>query len=184
MPSALTVTLVQSTFLTTLANLLAQFISQYKNHVSHPVNTTDHLTRKKPFTLNIFALLQFLTYNLIVVPPNFSWQRWLETRYPGFPTAKCSDQGDLLPREEKAKGDDDNPAASQSTSGRRRWRSFAAKFILDQSVASMVNVLLFLVLINLLKGLPLSRVWELVCEVSAPSPYPPRRFSCQPLLAC
>lgn len=44
-------------------------------------------------------------------------------------------------------------------------RSFAMKFLLDQTVGSVVNIVLFIVLINLLKGEDLVRTWELVCEV-------------------
>ena len=44
-------------------------------------------------------------------------------------------------------------------------RSFAMKFLLDQTVGSVMNIVLFIVLINLLKGENLVRTWELVCEV-------------------
>lgn len=40
------------------------------------------------------------------------------------------------------------------------------KFFFDQTVASVTNLVLFVVLINLLKGEALPRVWELVIEVS------------------
>lgn len=43
--------------------------------------------------------------------------------------------------------------------------NFAVKFLLDQTIAGVCNILLFIVLINLLKGSNLGRVWELVCEV-------------------
>lgn len=45
-------------------------------------------------------------------------------------------------------------------------RNFAMKFLLDQTVGSVMNIVLFIVLINLLKGENLGRTWELVCEVS------------------
>lgn len=44
-------------------------------------------------------------------------------------------------------------------------RNFAMKFLLDQTVGSVMNIVLFIVLINLLKGENLGRTWELVCEV-------------------
>lgn len=44
-------------------------------------------------------------------------------------------------------------------------RNFIAKFLLDQSVGSVLNILLFLVLITLLKGEGLCRVWEAVVSV-------------------
>ena len=39
------------------------------------------------------------------------------------------------------------------------------KFMLDQTVGSVMNIVLFVVLINLLKGAGWIRSWELVCEV-------------------
>jgi hypothetical protein len=40
------------------------------------------------------------------------------------------------------------------------------KFFFDQTVASIANLVLFVVLINLLKGESLPRIWELVILVS------------------
>lgn len=48
-------------------------------------------------------------------------------------------------------------------------RNFIAKFLLDQSVGSVMNILFFIVLINLLQGAGGARVWEviaLVCFIS------------------
>lgn len=39
------------------------------------------------------------------------------------------------------------------------------KFIFDQTVGSVMNIVLFIVLINLLKGTGVWRSWELVVEV-------------------
>lgn len=39
------------------------------------------------------------------------------------------------------------------------------KFLLDQTVGSVLNIVLFIVLINLLKGVGVGDVWGLVCEV-------------------
>ncbi|GKZ19262.1 hypothetical protein AbraCBS73388_003592 [Aspergillus brasiliensis] len=38
------------------------------------------------------------------------------------------------------------------------------KFLLDQTVGSVMNIVLFIVLINLLKGVGWGDVWGLVCE--------------------
>lgn len=43
--------------------------------------------------------------------------------------------------------------------------NFAMKFLLDQTVGSVLNIVLFVVLINLLKGVSWGRVWGLVVEV-------------------
>jgi hypothetical protein len=41
------------------------------------------------------------------------------------------------------------------------------KFFFDQTAASVVNLVLFVVIINLLKGETVARSWELVVEVSS-----------------
>ncbi|KAI9933822.1 hypothetical protein ASPWEDRAFT_312145 [Aspergillus wentii DTO 134E9] len=172
MPSALTTTLIQSTFLNVFSNLLAQVIDQHG--------------KNKPFTLNVLALLQFMTYAIIIVPINFVWQKHLEARYPGFPRASSTqtnnasalgstaasgsdaaaarssiDAEDLLPRKEKPARWKPARPQLQKQSG---LRNFAIKFILDQTVGSVMNIVLFVILINLLKGSGWGRAWELVCE--------------------
>lgn len=44
-------------------------------------------------------------------------------------------------------------------------RNFLMKFFLDQTVGSVMNIILFIVLINLLKGASLSVVWEAIGKV-------------------
>ncbi|KAB8227836.1 uncharacterized protein BDW43DRAFT_316440 [Aspergillus alliaceus] len=152
-PSPLTVTLIQSTILNAISNILAQLIDQHKT--------------SKPFTLNPTALLQFVTYGILIVPPNFNWQRYIETQFPGFPSWKTNNNAapiaadiDILPMKEKLLTPKPKPRSGM-------W-NFAMKFFLDQTVAGVVNILLFIVLINLLKGKGAGRVWELVCEDFGP----------------
>ncbi|BAE62733.1 unnamed protein product [Aspergillus oryzae RIB40] len=160
-PSPLTVTLIQSTILNAISNILAQLIDRHKENLT---NRT-HGGKKKPFALNTIALIQFITYGAIIVPPNFSWQRYIEARFPGFPSWKRNNDNHvpepngLLPTKEKPF------RPKQQRSG--MW-NFAVKFLLDQTIAGVCNILLFIVLINLLKGSNLGRVWELVCEDFGP----------------
>ncbi|KAF7122679.1 hypothetical protein CNMCM5793_000789 [Aspergillus hiratsukae] len=178
--SPLTTTLLQSTLLNALSNILAQIIAQRK--------------KTGPFTLNTLALVQFLTYAVIIVPINFSWQKYLEARWPGFPgrrgatiaatvaaTAEAKagdvvvtvDPGDLLPVKEKEEKQL-VPVSSWRWRSGARWRSrsglgnFLMKFILDQTVGSVMNILLFIVLINLLKGVGWRRIGELIVEDFGP----------------
>lgn len=51
------------------------------------------------------------------------------------------------------------------TGKRRRLYNFAMKFLLDQTAGGILNIVLFVGLINLLKGASLERTWELVLEV-------------------
>ncbi|KAJ5110188.1 hypothetical protein N7532_002833 [Penicillium argentinense] len=192
MPSALTVTFVQSTVLNAISNILAQLIDQRNN-------TT-------PFTLNALALLQFITYGFLIVPINFYWQRALEARYPGFPSRaeistlfssrSCSLRAltlsslraflsslwpwsateDQLPHH-RDKEQEKMAEVQAQGQGPSRWaprarksglHAFVMKFLFDQTVAGIVNIVLFVVLINLLKGEAVKRVWELVLEVFRP----------------
>ncbi|KAL2846275.1 hypothetical protein BJX68DRAFT_126915 [Aspergillus pseudodeflectus] len=205
-PSALTTTLIQSTFLNALSNILAQLIDQYK--------------KDKPLiALNIPYLLQFITYGILIVPINVAWQRWLEVTYPGFlfsssPTSTAAtasasstlplsipaangapSEGSRAARPRAGTVTDSKggtmelvevkeklvPAASAAapSTGRWSWRprglnsgsgkrqrifNFAMKFLLDQTAGGVLNIILFVVLINVLKGASLERAWELVLE--------------------
>lgn len=151
--------------------------------------------RQEPFKFNISAFIQFITYCIIIVPINFYWQRWMESRFPGFPsfswfssssspgsaTPAGSNTGDaagvVIPIEDLAVKDKNiadvqhlppPSSLSSSSSVRRYWtpkksssttrpggrgiKNFLKKFLLDQTIGSVVNVWLFIVLINLLKG--------------------------------
>ncbi|KAL4874825.1 hypothetical protein BJY04DRAFT_202995 [Aspergillus karnatakaensis] len=178
--SLLTTTIIQSTFLNALSNLLAQIIDQYKNN--------------KPFAFNFIYLLQFITYGILIVPINMSWQRWLEVTFPGFlfassttPAPKksstaatlttgtlpvsvsipistnASPSGDVLEVKDKLIMPKFQPKAASAGRGRRIF-NFAMKFFLDQTAGGILNIFLFVALINLLKGASVGRTWELVLE--------------------
>ena len=65
---------------------------------------------------------------------------------------------DLLPRKERPL----SPSSPESSSG---TRNFAIKFLLDQTAGALLNITLFIVSINLLKGEGPVRIWELIGEV-------------------
>ncbi|KAJ5608741.1 hypothetical protein N7528_009308 [Penicillium herquei] len=172
MLSPLTVTFVQSTFLNALSNILAQLIDQRNSPTS--------------FTLNTLALVQFVTYGILIVPINFYWQRALEARYPGFPSRaeianvfRCSSRSCSLKsffsfsfiRSLFSSSSSDDTLPSHREKDKEKWaprarksglHSFVMKFIFDQTLAGVMNIVLFVVLINFLKGEGLQRLWELV----------------------
>ncbi|RAK74761.1 uncharacterized protein BO72DRAFT_384073 [Aspergillus fijiensis CBS 313.89] len=183
-PSALTTTFIQSTFLNAIANLLAQVIDQYHRGVRSLISFSRRQFSRnpKPFHLNPTALLQFLIYGLLSVLPNFLWQRFLESRFPGFPswrrrwssaltttttttTIPGTSSTPTPPNPATTKGAPPKgefyPRSSGSSSG---VRNFLAKFLLDQTVGSVMNIVLFVVLINLLKGVSWAACWGLVRE--------------------
>ncbi|BDD61575.1 hypothetical protein MPDQ_004600 [Monascus purpureus] len=185
MPSPLTVTFIQSTILNIIANVLAQLIDQYK--YAHRNN------KPFAFTLNTPALIQFTIYGIIVVPINFEWQKYIEAKFPGFPRPTFGrarsgfrrafsvllapfrrgssrfgigeehaiDAIELLPTEERSFIAGHGSSSSPSSSG---MRNFMAKFVLDQTVGSVVNIVLFIVLINWLKGTSAGAILGLVKE--------------------
>ncbi|KAL4924755.1 uncharacterized protein BDV17DRAFT_205127 [Aspergillus undulatus] len=171
---------VQSTILNAISNVLAQVIDQYR--------------RDKKFSLSVLALLQFITYGVIIVPINHYWQRWLEITFPGF-LFQATDPGGgaggspamgtgtpSLPISRRTQSQSIDvvevkekliPASTASSSTRhafqnsprlRRLLNFLAKFLLDATIGGILNIILFVMLINLLKGTSLSRACELVLE--------------------
>ncbi|PYH97699.1 hypothetical protein BO71DRAFT_395948 [Aspergillus ellipticus CBS 707.79] len=183
--SPLTTTFLQSTLLNALANILAQIIDH-------------HWKAKDKFTLNAPALLQFIIYGILIVPINFYWQRYLESAYPGFPfrrsasptsnhhrhshksrigtgTGNKHDVFISIPAitgsgsELKEKPLAFRPRVTWLSKLRRSgWFNFTMKFLLDQTVGSVMNIVLFVVLINLLKGEGVGRTGELVVEDFTP----------------
>jgi len=162
----LVTTLIQSTTLNAISNILAQVIDQYRHN--------------KPLSLNIIPLIQFVTYAIIIIPINFSWQKFVESRFPGFPTFRWFPIGNkdgtvdhLLPTKEKEK------EVKEKDKGKSlRWqaahlqpsgtRNFVIKFFLDLTVASMMNITMFIVLINLLKGASFSKTFGALYEDFGP----------------
>lgn len=127
-----------------------------------------------------------MTYGILVVPVNFYWQRALEARYPGFPSrAEISNLWRSLSLKSllsfawlrsfvssilgTSKDDDALPLQKDkekwAPSRRSGLHSFVMKFFFDQTLAGAMNIVLFVVLINFLKGQSFGRVWELVLLV-------------------
>ena len=217
--SPLTVTFVQSTFLNALSNFLAQLIDQRNSTVSDSDSRQKRISPtnkiQKPFALNTLALLQFVTYGILIVPINFYWQRALEARYPGFPSRaeignvfRCSSRSCSLKSVFSLSAilsslpfsSDRDALPSHKDKGKEKWaprakrsglHSFVMKFIFDQTVAGVMNIVLFVVLINFLKGESSMRLWELVLlvcfsylasvptQILTPSPGFPSYHDCQ-----
>lgn len=143
------------------------------------------------FILNTPALLQFTVYGILVVPINFVWQRYIEARYPGFPrlafarvrskfgsllrgipilfnrdsTGNGTDLLDLSSIKDPSSSSSSStavPSPSSQSSSSSGLRNFIKKFLLDQTIGSVVNIVLFIVLINILKGVRVGSIPALV----------------------
>ncbi|PYI03006.1 hypothetical protein BO78DRAFT_323831 [Aspergillus sclerotiicarbonarius CBS 121057] len=154
MPSPLTTTFIQSTILNAIANILAQIIDH-------------HRKSKSSFTINTPALLQFIIYGILIVPINFIWQRYLEDKFPGALLFRRSTTTTITTAANPNILLNDNNKRKKKNEGggggrRGGWYNFLMKFLLDQTIGSVMNIVLFVVLINLLKGVDVSQVVDLV----------------------
>ncbi|KAI5198447.1 MFS general substrate transporter [Aureobasidium subglaciale] len=61
---------IQAAVLSAISNILAQFITCYREGHGYSLDTG--------------PLVTFVTFALISCPPNFLWQSWMETTFPGY----------------------------------------------------------------------------------------------------
>lgn len=98
-------------------------------------------------------VLSLVLFAALSTPPNFWWQQYLESKFPGYPLKKIrvDDGGKGVEVEKKLD--------VQNT---------IVKVILDQTVASLVNVVAFIGGTRLLRGVPIDLSWNAVREVGCP----------------
>ena len=129
MASPILVATLQSTFLTLCSLLIARF-----------------LTKADP-PPNIPALLIF---TLLSTPPNFLWQQWMESKFPGYKVQKV---------------EVDDGGKGVEVEERLNVRNTLVKFGLDQTVGAVVNVGAYIGGTRLLRGVPAGTCWDAVKEV-------------------
>ncbi|KIV86529.1 hypothetical protein PV11_02136 [Exophiala sideris] len=86
------------------------------------------------------AFIQFILFAIISTPPNYKWQLWLEETFPSNPK---QDVGVA-----KKKDDTEKDAGKETFS----IANTIAKFLLDQTIGAVGNTLLFIVVLNLMRG--------------------------------
>ena len=87
---------------------------------------------------------------MLATPPNFLWQQYIERKFPGYYTRRIEI-------------DDDGKGAKVEK--KLNVRNTFAKFVLDQTVAAVVNVVTFLGGVRLLNGESKEVAWHVVKEV-------------------
>ena len=129
-PAILTAT-IQSTILTLCSLLIARFLTS-----SPPPDIPSQLL-----------------YSVIATSPNFLWQQYIESKFPGYTTKKVSvdDGGKGVEVEKKL-----------------NWRNTLIKMALDQTLGALVNVAAYIGGTRALRGVPLQECWDVVREVSRP----------------
>ncbi|CUS13804.1 unnamed protein product [Tuber aestivum] len=134
---------IQAALLSAFSTLLAQSLQAYK------LNTTLSFDFKPAY--------QFALYALLSTPPNFIWQEWLETAFPGNVP---------LPINGKAT---ERRSGSAMLQTRISKSNTLRKFLLDQFLGGPVNNALFLAAMAGFRGLPLEGAVQYVKAVSLPS---------------
>ncbi|KAF1997913.1 hypothetical protein P154DRAFT_270037 [Amniculicola lignicola CBS 123094] len=139
MPSDLVSQTAQGAVLSMTSNVLAQFITAYKNETS--------------FGLSLEPILEFAIFSVISNPPNIVWQTFLEDMYPTN-----------VPVREPAGAETEKAIANGKANGKPTFTSTAVKtelskrnllikFALDQTIGAVVNTLLFLTFMGYMNAL-------------------------------
>ena len=107
----------------------------------------------KTFTASDPPIIPMVIFALINTPPNYYWQLYLEKKLPGYTTKKVEvdDGGKGVGAERKL-----------------NMRNTLLKFALDQTIAALWNVGLYLGVVRLLQGLPVEKCWravKVVCNI-------------------
>lgn len=86
MPSPIQTATLQSAILNITSSILAQLLTAYRESTLGASSTA-----LNPLGLDFVPILQFLILSLVLTPPNFKWQQFLERTFPGYP-AKAGKQ--------------------------------------------------------------------------------------------
>ena len=122
---------VQAAGFSIASTLLAQAIAMYQ--------------AQKLSWVDPISLLQFMMIAILVTPPNYKFQKFLEDRFPSRPESGTEKAGES------------GPLSIENT---------VRKFLLDQSVGAVVNTLMFILLVDVFKGYGAERVVTDVRRVS------------------
>ncbi|KAI9730472.1 MAG: hypothetical protein M1818_008167 [Claussenomyces sp. TS43310] len=119
---------VQSCLLAATSNILAQFITAYRSGSSFQIDWT--------------TVLQFILFAALNGPPNYLWQQFLESTFPGFTLAPSSNGIDAASHPSATDPTLEKPA-QPLVEPRRNLANVAAKFLCDQTVGAALNTLAF-----------------------------------------
>ncbi|KAF2740980.1 hypothetical protein EJ04DRAFT_518181 [Polyplosphaeria fusca] len=139
MPSDLVSQTLQGAVLSSISNIIAQYISAYKENV--------------PFTLDPVPVLKFAIFSVVSNPPNILWQSFLEESFPNNVLASPPSS---------AKTNEKTTATKPETSLSKT--NILIKFILDQTVGSVMNTLMFLAYMGYVNASPTAKYgpWDAV----------------------
>ncbi|KAH7358280.1 hypothetical protein B0T11DRAFT_284115 [Plectosphaerella cucumerina] len=127
---------LQNAVLSATSNLLAQALTSYRNDT--------------PFIVDWVPVVQFIIFTFVNTPPNYLWQDFLESTFPGYHAAPTD-----AAVEKAARSDDkalDKAAGPELVEPKLNIRNTLIKTVLDQTVGAAINTLLFSVFMNSLKA--------------------------------
>ncbi|MCJ1427107.1 hypothetical protein MMC29_005010 [Sticta canariensis] len=103
------------------------------------------------FTETTPPIVPLLIFTVLSTPPNYLWQQYLERVFPGYTTQKL---------------EVDDGGKSVSLGKRLNKRNTMKKFVLDQTLGALVNVIAFLGGVRLLRGVSLEESLQVVQGVT------------------
>ncbi|KAG8629058.1 hypothetical protein KVT40_002923 [Elsinoe batatas] len=155
MPSPIVTATVQSTCIACASNVMAQVL--------------DHWNKNDPFTFSLGDFLRFMFLNIIVAPPNFIWQGWLERT---FPARKAIPSSHRASPEEIELGEADGFIEKRGDQEQREYFSWAntfKKWFVDcMTAGAIMNTIAFLVIMGLMKHKSLPEIGQAVRKDTIP----------------
>jgi hypothetical protein len=168
----------QATLLNGLSGVCAQGITAYRNKVSKKLHLiADHLSicygcsranclNKSFDEVEIESILRFIVYSILVTPPNYKWQEFLERKFPSrTPVNEPSPVSSKSPEKQAQQGTQVVPVKD-----RLNLTNTAAKFLLDQIFGAPLNTLAFLYLMGGMAFQSQAQIWSNIQRVSASLP--------------
>jgi len=128
-----------------------------------PVKTN---TPQRPFYLDFFQLLRFITLTLMTAPPNYHWQQFLERSFPAHisPSSQGSEGAGIELKLSKP-GETSPALLEDGTSSASSDLKFSLKNTLTKwfvdciTLGAIMNTIGFLVLMGGMKGQGLGQIW-------------------------
>ena len=143
---------MQSVILDSSANVLAQLIRLSRGEKSARGNAG----------FEVLEVLRFCIFSMIMSPPNWLWQVWLEKKFPGYITPTSSH---YLATEIPLDPADEPARLTTWRDGKLSYKNLAIKLILDCiTVGALVNVIGFLIIMGALRGLNLTQILQSIAR--------------------
>ncbi|KAK3693607.1 hypothetical protein B0T22DRAFT_505509 [Podospora appendiculata] len=134
--SPIVVASLQAAVISAISNILAQGLAARKSSIG-----------KAPLEIDWVPVFQFVLFAFISTPPNFLWQDFLESSFPAYHVSPTSEA--IISASAGNERDlDDEATQGRLVEPKLNKRNTLIKTLLDQTVGTAVNTLLFSVFIH------------------------------------